>query len=107
MSVPIRLLTLLVKKSALEQCYPWGLAGFRHAHPGAAEDEGLVAVPFMSGAELQQQLDTLRATGIDIARACAVGDAFQGPVFACAGIEFRALELADSPLPEWEAWLAG
>ena len=107
MSVPIRFLTLVVKKSALAARYPGGAPGFRHTHPGVPEDEHLFAVPAMSWDDLQIVIDTLSVLGIDTARNCAVGDMFIGTMEPCEGIEFRALETAGSPLAEWEARLAG
>jgi hypothetical protein len=106
MSVPIRLLTLVIKKSALTERYPGGPAGFRQTHPGVPEDEHLFAVPAMSWDDLQIVIDTLDALGIDTTRNCAVGDWFVGPLDPCEGIEFRALEAVGSTFSEWEARIA-
>ena len=106
MAVPIHFLTLVIKKSALTGRYPGGVAGFRQTHPGVPEDEHLFAVPAMSWDNLQIVIDTLIVLGMDIDRHCAVGDMFIGTLEPCEGIEFRALEVADSPIAEWEARLA-
>lgn len=78
MAIRIGFFTLVVRKSDIEAFYPGGLAGFAQRYPHHPEDETLVALGAMSGGEIQEDVDILRALGIAPGR-IAVLDKFHGP----------------------------
>ena len=90
MAIPISFLTAVLKKTVIEAGYPRGLTGFLQDYQGGSQDEHLVGVCFMSGGELQEFIDSLKATGFDVARCLAVGEMFRGEWEPCNGIEFTA-----------------
>src|ERR1035437_1097216 len=100
MAIPISLLTAVLKKDAIEASYPGGLTSFLQDHLDIPQDEYLVGVPFMSGGELQEFVDSLKASGFDLARGLAVGEMFHGEWEHCTGIEFRAVDPA-APFGKW------
>lgn len=102
MAIPISFLTALLKKEAIEAGYPGGLSRFMQDHPGLPQDEHLVGVPFMSGSELQEFVDSLEAIGFDLAQGLAIGEMFYGEWEACRGIEFTRVD-SDRPFSRWEA----
>lgn len=102
--IPIRQMTLLIKKSCLAQSYPRGVAGFLATHR-AREYEHLVRYVSMSSGEIQQVLDGLIAVGVDISQACAIADYSIGPVASCPGIDFYTTSMPNARMPAWEARL--
>ena len=92
MPIPIRVLTVVVKKRAIQQQYPGGIAGFLADRPGVPTDPYLIGVPFMSGDDVGSFLDLLRSLAFDLPACCAVGDVHLGPLDPCQGIEFYCLE---------------
>jgi hypothetical protein len=90
MPIAIRVMTLVIKKQALDERFPGGVDGFRALHPGPA-DEFLAGVRCMSGGEIGEILDLLRSLGLDLPSCCAIGDVHLGPLETCPGIEFYAL----------------
>ena len=102
--IPIRQMTLLIKKSCLAQCYPGGVAGFLATHH-AREYEHLVRYVSMSSGEIQQVLDGLIAVGVDISQACAIAEYSIGPVASCPGIDFYTTSMPNARMPAWEARL--
>ena len=102
MSIPIHCLTAVLKKEAINAGYPGGLSRFLQDRPGVPQDEHLVGVPFMSGGELQEFVDSLKAIGFDLARGLAVGEMLHGEWGPCSGIEFRSVDPA-APFGKWYA----
>lgn len=102
--IPIRQMTLLIKKSCLAQCYPGGVAGFLATHH-AREYEHLVRYVSMSSGEIQQVLDGLIAVGVDISQACAIAEYSIGPVASCPGIDFYTTSMPNARMSVWEARL--
>ncbi len=102
--IPIRQMTLLIKKSFLEQGYPGGVAGFLATHH-AREYEHLIRYVRMSSREIQQVIDGLCAVGVDVARACAAAECHIGPVACCPGIGFYTTSMPNAKWPTWEARL--
>ena len=90
MSIPIHCLTAVLKKSVIEVSYPGGLSRFLLDYPDHIQDEYLVGTSFMSGGELDEFAETLRAAGFDIAHGWAVGEAFNGEWERGEGIAFHA-----------------
>jgi hypothetical protein len=105
MAIPISFLTAVLKKAAIEAVYLGGFARFLQDHPGVPQDDHLVGVPFMSGGELQEFVDSLKAIGFDLTRGLAVGEMFHGEWEPCSGIEFRAA-YPDRPISGWHASVA-
>ena len=103
MAIPISFLTAVLKKTAIETGYPRGLTGFLQDYQGGSQDEHLVGVCFMSGSELQEFIDLLKATGFDVARCLAVGEMFRGEWEPCSGIEFKATR-SDPMNRGWHAY---
>ena len=52
------------------------------------EDEHLIGVPFMSGGELQEFVDSLSAMSFDVHQGLAIGEMFRGEWQSCPGIRF-------------------
>ena len=102
--IPIRQMTLLIKKSCLAQSYPGGVAGFLATHL-AREYEHLVRYISMSSGEIQQVVDGLIAVGVDINQACAIAEYSTGPVMSCPGIDFYTTSMPNARVPAWEARL--
>ena len=102
MTIPIGFLTAVLKKAAIEAGYPGGYTRFLQEHPSVPQDDHLVGVPFMSGGALQEFVDSLKATGFDVAQGLAVGEMFHGEWEPCSGIEFRAVD-PDRPFSAWVA----
>ena len=102
MTIPIRFYTAILKKESIESGYPGGLARFLQDRPGVPQDEHLVGVPFMSGGDLQQFVDLLRAISFDLAKGYALGEMMHGECEPCSGIEFTASN-TDEIFPEWHA----
>lgn len=92
MPIPIRVLTVVVKKWAIQQRYPGGIARFQADRPGLPTDPYLIGVPFMACGDLGSFLDLLRSLAFDLPTCCAVGDVLLGPVDPCEGIAFYCLE---------------
>ena len=106
MAIPIRFMTVVLKKAAIESTYPGGLAWFLRCYPKAARDERLIGVVFMSSGDVQQFIDVLNAIGFDLANGCAVGDMYAGVMESCEGIEFAPL--GKRRFDGWKAsWSAG
>lgn len=102
--IPIRQMTLLIKKSCLAQSYPGGVACFLATHL-AREYEHLVRYISMSSGEIQQVLDGLIAVGVGINQACAIAEYSSGPVMSCPGIDFYTTSMPNAKWPLWEARL--
>lgn len=105
MAIPISFLTAVLKKAVIEAGYPGGLARFLRDHPDVPQDEHLVGVPFMSGGDLQEFVDSLKATGFEVAQGLAVGEMFHGEWESCIGIEFTAVD-SIKPFRAWKASVA-
>src|SRR5688572_6350127 len=105
MTIPIRFMTAVFKKSAIENGYPGGLSRFLEDQLCAAEDDHLVGVCFMSGGELQRFLDVLRSIGVDLANGCAVADMVLGALEPCEGIQVTSL--GDELFDGWQATFSG
>jgi hypothetical protein len=103
--IPIRQMTLLIKKSFLGQSYPGGVAGFLATHH-AREYEHLVRFVSMSYGDIQQVLDGLCAVGVDVEQACAIAECHTGPVASCPGIDFYTTSMPNAKWPSWEARLS-
>lgn len=80
MSLRIRFLTAVLKKSAIRRHYPKASIGFRLDYPEALEDHYLFGLVFMSSEELQETLQRIGDTGLDLIESCTVGDQFIGPI---------------------------
>ncbi len=100
--IPIRQMTLLIKKSCLAQSYPGGVTGFLATHL-AREYEHLVRYISMSSGEIQQVLDGLRAVGVDIRQVCAIAEYSTGPWASRPGIDFYTTSMPNARTPVWEA----
>ena len=103
MPVPIDFVTVVIKKQALEECFPGGLKGFLQSRPNLPADEQLVGIPFMSGGEVEDFLNELQAVGINLQTSCAVGDMMLGAMLTCPGIEFCALAPNEPFSKQWQA----
>jgi hypothetical protein len=102
MTIPVSFLTAILKKEIIGTSYPGGLSRFMQDYPDLPEDAQLIGVPFMSGADLQDFVDSLKAIGFDVAQGLAIGEMHHGEWEGCAGIEFSALE-PGNPLSRWVA----
>lgn len=104
MSIRIRFMTAVIKKSAVRKTYPEGETGFRHDFPHAQEDAYLFGLVSMSSGEMEETLEELAAKGLDLPSCCAVGEMFHGEFDACPDIEFYRSS-GDWLSPAWEARL--
>jgi len=101
-AIPIRVMTVVIKKVALEEKYPGGVKRFQVDLPGPS-DEHLVGVYYMSSGEVGGLLVMLKALGFHMPTCYAVGDVCLGPMDPCPGIEFFCL-LPDAPFDkQWRA----
>lgn len=65
MAVAIEFVNVIVRKSAVESCFPGGLDGFaRQDLCNLTEDEHLLRVGFMSGSEASDFVSELEAAGL-------------------------------------------
>ena len=105
MAIPIRFITVVLKKEAVEVTYPGGLPQLLIDWPEIPMDDHLVGIPFMSSGEVGSFLDLLRSLGMNFESSGAVGEMLAGPTIRCAGIHFYSL-LPDAPFDkEWRAVL--
>src|SRR3954465_2170386 len=79
MSIPVKFVTAVIKKSAVRRCYPEGEAGFRRDYPHLAEDCYLFALYSMSSGEMEQTLERLGEAGLPLEKCCVVAADPIGP----------------------------
>lgn len=87
--VPIRFVTVVLKKSAIESGYPGGLARLLERFPDAPHDERLIGIASMSTGEAEGVVADLRSAGVDMDTGGAFADMSLGPFWTAAGISFR------------------
>ncbi len=102
MAIPIEFMTIVIRKPALKTQWYGGLETFLRNHAGAAEDDDLLGLAFMSSGEAQELVERLRLGGLQGGRDFALGEMFHGEWEACEGIEFHATEQC-GPFKRWEA----
>lgn len=97
--VPIRFMTVVLRKDAIDRVYPGGREAFRQSHPHD-EDEHLVALSFMASSYVETFESSLAAIGFVRGRDYAIGEMFHGELLACDGVRFRQPRGFMTP---WEA----
>jgi len=103
--IPIRFLTVVVRKAAIESGYPGGFARFLERHPRPLlEDEKLVGIVSMSTGEAEGTFVALKESGVDMDGAGALADMMLGPLRAASGIAFRREQSEDPLDPGWHAF---
>lgn len=102
MPIPIRFMTVVIKKHIIEEKYPGGLKGFMEDQ-SCLTDEHLIGVTFMSSGDVTSFLDVLRSLGFALPACCAIGDQHLGPMDRCPGIEFYALTPDAAFDKQWRA----
>ena len=102
--IPIRFVTVVVRKSAIESGYPGGFARFLESHPRPLlEDEKLVGIVSMSMGEAEGTFVALKEAGVNMDGAGALADMVRGPLRAARGIAFRRERSEDPLAPGWHA----
>lgn len=105
MSITIKFMTILVKKSAVQRHYHGGELAFRSDFPQPLEDGYLFGIVSMSGSDTQYVLDLMKDKGLELDSACAIADMHHGPIEPHPHFLFRNTSL-DFP-PQWECQLIG
>lgn len=103
MSITIKFLTILIKKSAVKRHYLGGEEAFRTDFPRPLEDGYLFGLISMSGGDTQYVLNALSTKGIDPKKSCVMGDMYHGAMEPHPHFLFRNTSL-DFP-PQWECQL--
>jgi len=104
MTIRIVMMTLLIRKDALESDYPGGVEGFLRTHPGCPQDDDLVGFVAMSSDDIQAVVDALIAAGVDVKRGCAIADFLGGPFVVPEGFRLRRID-PERVFSGWEASL--
>ncbi|MBX3662025.1 MAG: hypothetical protein KF804_06230 [Burkholderiales bacterium] len=102
MSVPVKFITVVLKKEFLEDYFPGGLGAFLRTYPEIPYDEHLVAVPFMSSQYVHEMVNMFTYIGADIDNGLAICCMSTGPWATCPDIEF----VMDEAKPTFEQWSA-
>ena len=89
MSIQLKFMSAVVRKNVVESHYPGGCAAFESRHMLATEDDELYALFAMSGGELGERIDEIKASGFDADRFVAIGDMWHGPIRQAQGIRFH------------------
>lgn len=87
--VPIRFVTVVLKKSEIESSYPGGLSGILERFPDALRDERLIGLVSTSAGEAEGLVSELRSAGLDMDKGAALADPVAGPLWTATGIAFQ------------------
>ncbi len=103
MSVRVKFLSAIIKKSAVRKLYRGGEDRFRADFPYAAEDGHLFLAASMSGGEFDEIIDRLVDAGLVPENSFALGEIHQGEIRSCSGILFK--KISCGRFPRWDASL--
>lgn len=101
MSIQLKFMSAVVRKTDVKLHYPGGCTAFESEHLLGREDDELYALFSMSGGELGERIDEIKASGFDTDRFVAIGDMWHGPIKQAPCIRFY-VEWTDTIPATWQ-----